>query len=39
MLLSIIVDDVGLTIAARRWRLSNRRTRSVLTAALDAWRR
>ena len=39
MLLSIIVDDIGLTIAARRWRMSNRRTRSILTAALDGWRR
>lgn len=39
MLLAIVVDDIGLTIAARRWRMSNRRTRSILIAALDAWRR
>ncbi|OWK27563.1 hypothetical protein [Sphingomonas dokdonensis] len=39
MLLAIIVDDVGLTAAARRWRMSNRRTRSLLTLSLDRWRR
>lgn len=39
MLLSIIIDDVGLTIAARRARMSNRRARAVLVAALDRWRR
>lgn len=39
MLLAIIVDDMALTVAARRWRLSNRRARGVLVAALDRWRR
>lgn len=39
MLLAIIVDDMALTTAARRWRLSNRRARSVLVNALDRWRR
>lgn len=39
MLLAIIVDDIGLTIAARRWRMSNRRARTVLALALDRWRR
>ncbi|WP_370713494.1 hypothetical protein [Sphingomonas sp. IW22] len=39
MLLAIIVDDMALTHAARRWRLSNRRARSILIAALDRWRR
>lgn len=39
MLLAVIVDDVGLVAAARRWRLSNRRARAVLTRALDIWRR
>ena len=39
MLLAIIVDDVGLTSAARRWRMSNRRARSILALALDRWRR
>ncbi len=39
MLLAIIVDDLGITIAARRWRMSNRRARSVLVTALDRWRR
>lgn len=39
MLLAVIVDDIGLTIAARRWRMSNRRARTVLTLALDRWRR
>ncbi|MEH3098859.1 hypothetical protein [Sphingomonas adhaesiva] len=39
MLLAIIVDDMGVTIAARRWRMSNRRARAVLIAALDRWGR
>lgn len=39
MLLAIIVEDIGLTIAARRWRLSTRRARSILVLALDRWRR
>lgn len=39
MLLAIIVDDVALTIAARRWRVSNRRARAILVNALDSWRR
>jgi hypothetical protein len=39
MLLAIIVDDMALTVAARRWRLSNRRARAVLVTALDRWRR
>lgn len=39
MLLAIIVDDMALTRAARRWRLSNRRARAVLVTALDRWRR
>ncbi|MEP9401875.1 hypothetical protein [Sphingomonas sp. VNH70] len=39
MLLAIIVDDMALTTAARRWRKSNRRTRAILVRALDGWRR
>ncbi|MBM7407072.1 MULTISPECIES: hypothetical protein [Sphingomonas] len=39
MLLAIIVDDVGLTKAARRWRVSDRRARAILVNALDSWRR
>jgi hypothetical protein len=39
MLLAIIVDDVALTVAARRWRMSNRRARTILISALDSWRR
>lgn len=39
MLLAIIVDDMALTEAARRWRMSNRRARGVLTTALDRWKR
>jgi len=39
MLLAIIVDDMAITSAARRWRLSNRRARAVLVAALDRWKR
>jgi hypothetical protein len=39
MLLAIIVDDMGLTAAARRWRLSNRKARTILVAALDCWGR
>lgn len=39
VLLAIVVDDVGVTIAARRWRLSNRRATALLVAALDRWRR
>lgn len=38
MLLAIIVDDMALTTAAKRWRMSNRRARSVLAAGLNAWR-
>lgn len=39
MLLAVIVDDMALTTAARTWRLSNRRARSILAAALDGWKR
>ncbi|MCC2978897.1 hypothetical protein [Sphingomonas sp. IC4-52] len=39
MLLAIIVDDVGITDAARRWRMSNRRARTMLASSLDRWRR
>lgn len=39
MLLAIIVDDLALTRAARRWRMSDRRARRLLGAALDRWRR
>jgi 3-oxoacyl-ACP reductase-like protein len=39
MLLAIIVDDMALTHAARRWRLSNRRARAILISSLDRWRR
>ncbi len=39
MLLAIIVDDMALTAAARRWRKSNRTTRAILIRALDGWRR
>ena len=39
MLLAIIVDDMALTTAAREWRLSNRRARSILVSALDSWKR
>lgn len=39
MLLAIIVDDVSLTAAARRWRMSTRRARSTLAQALDRWQR
>ncbi len=38
MLLAIIVDDLSITVAARRWRMSNRRARLILVAALDSWR-
>lgn len=39
MLLAIIVDDMALTTAARRWRMSTRRAGGVLVTALDRWRR
>lgn len=39
MLLAIIVDDMGLVEAARRWRKSNRRTKAILIRALDGWKR
>jgi hypothetical protein len=39
MLLSIIVDDVGLVAAARAARMSNRRALAILVRALDGWRR
>ena len=38
MLLAIIIDDLALTTAAKRWRLSIRRARAVLVAGLNAWR-
>lgn len=39
MLLAIIVDDVAVTIAAQRYRMSARRARGILILALDRWRR
>lgn len=39
MLLAMIIDDMPLTHAARRWRMSNRRARWILVTALDRWRR
>lgn len=39
MLLSIIIDDVGLVAAARIARMSNRRALAILVRALDGWRR
>lgn len=39
MLLAIIIDDMALTHAARRWRVSDRRARRLLGDALDRWRR
>lgn len=39
MLLAIIIDDMPLTRAARRWRKSNRTARGILITALDRWRR
>lgn len=39
MLLAIIVDDLPVTAAARRWRMSNRRAVGVLSTSLDRWRR
>ncbi|WP_294302741.1 hypothetical protein [uncultured Sphingomonas sp.] len=39
MLLAIIVDDIPVTAAARRYRMSNRRARATLVLALDRWRR
>ncbi|TCP33258.1 hypothetical protein EV292_106200 [Sphingomonas sp. BK235] len=38
MLLAIIVDDMALTAAGRRWRLSDRRARAILIAGLNTWR-
>ena len=35
--LAMVVDDLGVTWAARRLRMSVRRTRKVLTDALDLW--
>lgn len=37
LLLAVIVDDVGLTIAARRHGLGMARARRLLTEALDLW--
>jgi hypothetical protein len=37
MVLTMVVDDIGLTIAARRWRVSDRRARAVLVDALEGW--
>ncbi|MFZ3485299.1 hypothetical protein [Sphingomonas sp. 3-13AW] len=39
MLLAIIVDDLGVTAAARRWRMSNRRARTILVTGLQRWHR
>lgn len=39
MVLAIVVDDMAVTTAARRWRLSDRKARGILIAALDRWQR
>ncbi len=39
MVLAIVVDDMAVTAAARRWRLSDRKARGILIAALDRWQR
>ncbi|WP_394652347.1 hypothetical protein [uncultured Sphingomonas sp.] len=39
MLLEIIVDDVAITAAAAKYRMSNRRARQTLIVSLDRWRR
>lgn len=36
-LLEMIVEDVAITIVARRYRIGVRRTKAILIAALDAW--
>jgi hypothetical protein len=36
-LLEMIVEDTGVTIAARRYRMSNRTAKALLTDALDLW--
>lgn len=38
MVLDIIVEDTGITVAARRYRMHVRRARKVLIDALDLWR-
>jgi len=37
VVLDMIVEDIGLTIAAKRHRIHNRRARQLLIDALDAW--
>ncbi|HLL05480.1 MAG TPA: hypothetical protein VK539_33230 [Myxococcaceae bacterium] len=39
VVLDMIVGDIGLTIAAKRYRIHNRRARQQLLEALDAWPR
>ncbi len=39
MMLAIIVDGMALGAAARRWRMSDRRARALLVAALNQWGR
>lgn len=35
--LEMIVDDAGVTVVAKRWRMHNRRARKMLIDALDLW--
>lgn len=37
MVLDIVVDDVGLSAAARAYRMSDRRARAILVGALNLW--
>lgn len=39
VVLDMIVEDIGLTIAAQRHRIHNRKARQLLIEALDAWPR
>lgn len=39
LVLAIIIQDVGISIAARHWRMRNAGARQLLTGALALWRR
>jgi hypothetical protein len=39
LVLAVIVQDIGISVVARHWRMRNARARQLLTSALDTWRR
>jgi len=36
-ILAMVIEDIGVTVAAKRWRMHNRRAKKILLDALDLW--